>query len=181
MTEEHASEYSTETQPPVKKGYQLKAEGVYRGTIMRHSMGLSANKTPYLELIGRFTERENDALEFVELETPFTKPLKLWLSKAAMDNSKKTLEYYGFQGNSLAALLPNRPDSFTFEGKPIQARCSHGEYKGRPKEDWNIQRANMPVEEKDLLEALLETSKDWNDDWNEDQAAVENFAEAAPF
>jgi len=170
------TENTNETQS-TNRGPKLKTEGAYKGEILRHSLGLSANKTPYLELIARFNQIENDALEFEDLETPFSKPVRIYLSTNAMDNSKKTLNHYGFADSTLARLRPGHPDAFSFAGKEIVATCRHGEYKGRPKEEWNVQRRNAPADEAELAAALEEASSTWQEDEND----ITEFAENTRF
>lgn len=143
---------------------QLAEEGNYSGTVLKHRIEVSSKGTPSIAMICRIYRKESDILEFEECE-PMTRIIQLWLTEGGMDNTRRCLEWFGFNEKTLDRLNPKHPEAFSFEGKTIYLSCRHEEYKERQQERWNMQRRNKETEEGLALSAL--------------QAASEIFAEMA--
>lgn len=140
--------------------FVMKDEGVYKGTILFHGLNCTPKDTLFIEFKVRLTHKENDEGEFSELETPFTRPLQLYLSEGAKTITVQNLKYLGYEGKSPAQLDPGHPEAHSFKGLEVYLSCQHTEYKDKPQEKWNLQRRRKAADPKQL-QKIIGAADEW--------------------
>lgn len=154
-----------------EKAINLKPEGQYKGEVLSHALELSSKRTLGLKLMVRVTHQETEEGEWEELDQPFSRPVFLWMSENAKQQTADNLKWFGYAETTASGLNPNKPGGFSFRGKEIFLTCKHDTYKDKPKEQWNMQRRAKP---EDIDAAITEA-----DAWFKDEMEAVLNPEAA--
>lgn len=115
-------------------------EGKYRGVVKE--WGFRKAKTGTVGFAVTFLLYQyEDAGEMHDMQ-PIRRTVTTWLSPNSMGIARGRLKTLGFDGDDLARLDPTHPEAHDFSGAEAIIEVTHGEWEGKPREEYEIVRPN---------------------------------------
>lgn len=119
-------------------------EGRYRGVILKHTFGGSAEKgTPELAFVCRLDWQivtGDDGTEREQETEPLERTVRRYLTDGTADNFVAMLQKLNYDRDSFDDLDPASQNAFDFYGKQVDLEMHYEEYKGKSVERWDFAR-----------------------------------------
>jgi hypothetical protein len=139
--------------------------GNYWARVTGFKMGVSSNGNPQWLVSIMPYAYENTAAPVDSQERwgslpckEFERTMFLTITQGTIQRRYEDLDFLGLCPDSWDELDQDHPKAVDFMNREIPVYCKHGEYDGKPKEEWNINRGGggLPVKpiEKDQMRQL---------------------------
>ena len=134
----------------------LASEGLYLGNFNNMGLDTSSKGTPCLDIvfdINHILDETGD--DWAAIEEPFQRHVKVYLSDASWEMSKKRLTALQYNGDF------DNPD-ITHE--PVQLTCKHEEYQGKLTEKWDLAEFATRERQAPNADEIRKLKARWNSD-----------------
>ena len=126
--------------------------GEYQVRVVHQAWEQTSNDNPMLVLnitvLARVERREEET--FRSPVTERDRRIRMVFTDKTVDYRLEELRRIGWLGTSFADLHPATPNYHDFAGYEFVARCEHRDYKGKPQEEWSVQRGDTAGKPLDL-------------------------------